>query len=77
MSQVQSDHGHYETLWSQDPALGKSQYQTFEHFVADSAASFPKQRSKIVAGRLCGVHTLFEFLERYLWVKTQKQNTQL
>lgn len=66
VSQVQPDHGHYETFRGQNSVLGESQHQTFEHFVADGAAGLPQQRPKVVAGRLGGVHALFEFLKRYL-----------
>lgn len=66
VSQMQSDHGHYETLRGQNSVFGKSQHQTLEHFVADRAASLPQQRPEVVAGRFRGVHSFFELLKRYL-----------
>lgn len=74
MSQVQSNHGHNETLRCQNSVFGESQYKTFEHFVAHRAAGLPKQWPEVVARRLGGVYSLFELLKCYLYETNKKSH---
>lgn len=55
MCQVQSHHGHDETLRSKNPVLTESKHETLEHFVGNCRPSLPEQRPEVVAAGFVAV----------------------